>query len=176
MNDLGGVGTGIEFDWPVTINFSERVFLGDNIYVGPNSVLDGRGGLEIRDHTIISAEVRIMTSMHRFQHAKLLPYDEVELLRSVKIGMGVWIGVRAMVLPGVVLGDGCIVGAGAVVARSWEDGSIVVGNPARLVRKRDMAEFRRLAGDGQWYLLTKRSKGLVKVEQRELEHQERSDE
>jgi maltose O-acetyltransferase len=169
IKSLGGIGEGVELDPSVTLNFPQRIVLGEHIYIGPRTELLGRGGLNICSHTIISSDVVIMTSIHRYQGAAMLPYDEVELLRSVTIGIGAWIGMRAIVLPGVVLGDGCVVGAGAVVTKSWEDGSIIAGNPACLIKRRDMSEFRRLAASGQWYLFRKHTEGIVKREQRDSE-------
>jgi maltose O-acetyltransferase len=54
----------------------------------------------------------------------------------VKVGDDVWIGARAIILPGVEIGKGCIVGAGAVVTRSVPDYSVVAGNPAVVIRSR----------------------------------------
>lgn len=55
---------------------------------------------------------------------------------SVHIGHDVWIGCRAMILPGVTIGNGAVIGAGAVVTKDVEPYAIVGGNPATLIRKR----------------------------------------
>jgi acetyltransferase-like isoleucine patch superfamily enzyme len=55
---------------------------------------------------------------------------------EIHIGKNCWIGANAMILKGVTLGDGCIVGAGSVVTRSFPADSIIVGNPARLLKTR----------------------------------------
>jgi acetyltransferase-like isoleucine patch superfamily enzyme len=164
VNSLGCIGKGVELDPTVKIISPEGAFFGNHLYVGPNTTFYCRGRLEIEDHVIISAEVIVMTSMHRYQGAAMLPYDEIELLRSVRIGRGSWIGMRAIILSGVELGEGCIIGAGSVVTRSWEDGSIIAGNPAKLVKRRDMAEFRRLADANEWYLMRKQKEGFSKQE------------
>lgn len=52
------------------------------------------------------------------------------------VGNDVWLGLDAVVMPGVRLGDGCIVAAKSVVTKSFEPYSIIGGNPARLIRKR----------------------------------------
>ena len=52
------------------------------------------------------------------------------------IGANVWIGMGACILPGRTIGDGCVVGAGAVVARDLEPWTIAVGNPARPIKER----------------------------------------
>ncbi len=56
--------------------------------------------------------------------------------QPILIGKNCWIGMNAVILPGVVLGDHTIVGAGAVVTKSFSEGScVIVGNPAKLIRK-----------------------------------------
>lgn len=65
-----------------------------------------------------------------WQHA---PYDSCN---QTRIGNDVWIGSRAIIMSGLAIGDGAVIGAGAIVTRDVEPYSIVVGSPARLVRKR----------------------------------------
>jgi maltose O-acetyltransferase len=62
---------------------------------------------------------------------------EPDVLLPTKIGRDVWIGANAVVLGGVTIGDGAVVAAGSVVTKDVEPGAIVVGNPARLVRRRE---------------------------------------
>ncbi|NKS84722.1 hypothetical protein GS571_03705 [Rhodococcus hoagii] len=67
------------------------------------------------------------------------------------IGNDVWIGAGATVLSGIAIGDGAIVGAGSVVSRDVEPYSIVVGNPARVIRKRfSDSQIRDLVEIGWW--------------------------
>ncbi|HDZ8876661.1 hypothetical protein J4G66_16215 [Aeromonas dhakensis] len=56
--------------------------------------------------------------------------------QKIKIGNDVWIGANAIILPGVTIGDGAVVGAGAVVTRDVPDYAIVVGVPAKVIRQR----------------------------------------
>ena len=54
----------------------------------------------------------------------------------IRIGRNCWIGMGAMILPGVQVGDGVVIGAGAVVVRDVEDYAVVVGNPAKTIKSR----------------------------------------
>jgi acetyltransferase-like isoleucine patch superfamily enzyme len=54
----------------------------------------------------------------------------------VRIGRNCWVGMGAMILPGVQIGDGVVIGAGSVVVRDVEDYAVVVGNPAKTIKKR----------------------------------------
>jgi maltose O-acetyltransferase len=103
-----------------------------------------------------------MTSMHAYRGARLLPYDERELAKPVVIGRASWIGARAIVLPGVTLGAACVVGAGAVVTKSWPDGSVIAGNPAREIDRRDPEDLERLLRSEAFYLREKQRVGLRK--------------
>lgn len=80
-------------------------------------------GVHIGAHTYIAFEARILA--HDFTRNSK-PHT--------RIGENCFIGGRSIIMPGIVIGNNCIVGAGAVVTRSIPDGSIVVGNPARIVR------------------------------------------
>ena len=57
-------------------------------------------------------------------------------VEPVHIGNDVWIGRRVIILPGVTIGDGCVIGAGAVVAKDIPPFSIAVGNPCRVIKNR----------------------------------------
>jgi len=96
--------------------------------------LDARGRLDIGQDVSISREVTILTA----SHAVNAPDFRVEL-RPVVIEDNVWIGTRAVVLPGVTLGRGSVVAAGSVVTRDVPALSMVAGVPARTVGMRDPA-------------------------------------
>jgi acetyltransferase-like isoleucine patch superfamily enzyme len=162
---LRTTGPNVELPSNLEVDYAERISIGDWVYIGPGGSLSGRGGLEIADHVVIGPKVIIMTSMHNYRGAKYIPYDEIELLKPVKVGLACWIGMGAIVMPGVTLGKGCIVGAGSVVTKSFPDGSIVAGNPAKIVGQRDMQLFLDHLAKDRTYLKNWYFKGKPKVEQ-----------
>jgi len=105
--------------------------LGENSTVNSNCRMDPRGGIEIGSNASISNEVIILTADHDMDSP-----DFVGRTRPVKIDDYAWIGTRAMILPGVTIGRGAVVAAGAVVTKSVEPFSVVAGLPARPVRSR----------------------------------------
>jgi maltose O-acetyltransferase len=109
-----------------------RVGIGTRI--GRDCLLDTRGGLRIGDHVSISPEVAILTADHD-RDAQGFPMRR----RAVVIEDRAWLGMRAMILPGVRIGRGAVVAAGAVVTRDVEPLTIVAGVPARVVGQRDPA-------------------------------------
>ena len=121
------VHMGCEFFMP------QRIRIGSNTVVGWDCVLDGRGKLVIKDNVDIANNVFIFTAMHDPQHPKYR-YQK----KKVVIGSNVWLSSRAMILPGVSVGEGAVVSAGAVVTRNVPPYTIVAGVPARIIgfRKR----------------------------------------
>lgn len=79
-------------------------------------------GIHVGAHTYIAFEARILThDMTR------------NLRRHTRIGKNCFIGGRSLILPGVTIGDSCIVGAGSVVTKSVPSNTIVAGNPAKVI-------------------------------------------
>jgi len=123
----------------------QNISLGSNVHVGPGAMLDGTGGIEVGDGTILAPQVWIYSRTHQFDvPSQALPFDNVVLCKKVRIGRYVWIGARSIILPGVSIGDGAVVGAGAVVSKDVPSCAVVVGNPARVVKYRDVGHFENL--------------------------------
>lgn len=105
--------------------------IGPNTVINQNCRLDNRGGIEIGANVSISPEVHILTADH-----DLASPDFSGRERSVCIGDRAFVGSRAIILPGVTLGEGCGVGAGSVVTKAVAPGTIVAGVPARVIGRR----------------------------------------
>jgi maltose O-acetyltransferase len=105
--------------------------IGARSRINRNCCLDARGPLVIGENVSISPEVAILTASHRPDD----PEFAVET-RPVTIEDHVWVGTRATILPGVRLGRGCVVAAGAVVTRDVPPLAIVGGIPARQIGTR----------------------------------------
>ena len=99
--------------------------IGVNCLVGGNTF--------IGEHTMMGPNVRIYTQNHRFDKEKR-KFDGYEY-KPVRIGKHCWIGDGAIILPGVTIGDGCIIGAGSVVTKSFGDYVLIAGNPAVVKKK-----------------------------------------
>ena len=83
----------------------------------------------------ISREAFICTASHDISKP-----NRPLVLEPITIGDGVWIGARATILPGVTIGEGAIVAAGAVVAKDVEPWTVVGGNPAKVIKKRELRD------------------------------------
>ncbi len=116
--------------------FSGRLIqIGDHSGIGVNANLSGR--ITIWKNVMMGPDVIIMTQNHMF-----LSTDEpmvrqgAQQEKPVTIGDDVWIGARTIILPGVNIGSGAIVAAGAVVSKDVPEWAIVAGNPAVCIKSR----------------------------------------
>lgn len=162
---------------PIAIEGAERIHLGDGVYVAAQSCLAAQphGGagdcrLEIGDgcrigrfnhiyaarrvvlgRKVLTANgVYISDNTHAFRDVDCPVLDQpIEQLRDVEIGDGSWLGHNACIL-GATIGQGCVVGANAVVTRDLPDFSVAVGAPARIIQRYDpeTGEWRRTSPDG----------------------------
>ena len=111
-----------------------KISLGNNAQLGQNARLQGE--IAIGDDCVMGPDVIIMATYHKIADPDVPIRLQGGGENPVVIGDDVWLGTRAIILPGVTLGNHCIVGAGAVVTKSFPDYSIVGGVPARILRMR----------------------------------------
>ena len=136
-------GPGVRFAGRGHITHPNRLVLGSDVRIGEGHYFDSRGGLVIGDNTVISRCVTIFTSSHRYE-GEALPFDDSYVCKPVLIGRNVWIGMRAVVVPGVSIGDGAVIGAGTVVTRDVPPLAVVGSSSTRIIRFRDVLRYRRL--------------------------------
>lgn len=107
------------------------VKVGENTWIGPNTILDGTGGLIVGNNCSISAAVHIYS--HDSVKWAISGGVEKYEYSAVRIGNNCYLGPQSVISSGVELGDGCIVGANSFVNRSFPSGSKVAGNPAKII-------------------------------------------
>jgi acetyltransferase-like isoleucine patch superfamily enzyme len=125
--------------WPVhftsVVQGPERICVGIDCAPGrsPGCYIQAINGIELGDYTLIGPNVGLISADHSPLNIKTH-----KSVSPIRIGNYCWVGMNAVVLPGVQLGDHTIVGAGAVVTKSFPDGYCVIGgNPARLIKRLD---------------------------------------
>jgi len=119
----------------------ENIKISNNVFVGHYTIIDGTGGLEIGEGTQLAAWAGIFTHSSHIairiygKHYQDVPESEKQgyAIKNVIIGKYVFIGARALVLPGVSIGDGALVEAGSIVRKDVNAFDIVSGNPAEVV-------------------------------------------
>lgn len=117
-------------------SFSPLLRIGDNSGIGIKSCLNGP--VTIGQDVMMGQEVIIYTTRHNDDRIDIpMRKQGMKEVLPVIIGNDVWIGGRVIILPGVTIGDGCIIGAGAVVTKNIPPYCVAVGVPARVVRRRE---------------------------------------
>jgi acetyltransferase-like isoleucine patch superfamily enzyme len=156
--DLGRVGRDVVFEPGVLIFHPQNVEIDDDVYIGHYTILKAyhvnrlvigagtwigqqcflhsAGGLSIGRNVGIGPGVKIVTSSHRLDETDRPILHSTIDFAAVTIEDGCDVGVGAILLPGVRIGVGAQVAAGAVVAGDVDDYSVVGGVPARLIRRR----------------------------------------
>jgi acetyltransferase-like isoleucine patch superfamily enzyme len=158
LKDFKKIGENVIFETGVLIFHPENIEIGNNVYVGHNTILKGYyknemaigdhtwigqacflhsgGGIEIGKAVGIGPAVKIITSTHKEEDlAKPILFCDVEFGKVV-IEDGCDIGIGSIILPGVKIGEGSIVGAGSVVTKDVKPYTVVAGVPAKILRKR----------------------------------------
>ncbi len=140
-------GAGLKVNHPS--RFSRFCRFGDNCNFNGMTVL-GRGSVTFGSNFHSGENCRIITQNHNFDHGEAIPYDATYVTKTIAIGDNVWFGDSVIVVGDVTIGEGAIVGAGAVVTKDVPPGAIVGGNPAQLIRFRDMEHYNRLKKEGRF--------------------------
>lgn len=175
---LGGIGSWCLIEEDVRLQVPKRIFLGDRVFVGQYSYLDGQtsflrigndvhlarfctlragergitvhdgaginmrtfvdgnGGVEIGPNALLSPGVQLISGNHVFSDPDVPIKHQGTAYGKVAIGEDCWLGTNVVVLPGITIGRGAVVGAGAVVTMDISDYSIALGIPAKVIGHR----------------------------------------
>lgn len=117
---------------PHLIFKTNRVDIGDHVYINERCVFENVERVIIGDHVHVGPEVLFGTSSHEIGNAIVRAGQS--FVAPVVVSAGCWIGGRAVLLPGVTVGEGCVVGAGAVVTGNCLPNGLYAGVPARRIR------------------------------------------
>lgn len=124
-----------------TARLYEGIYLGRNLTLGRHVVIncgafiDGSAPVTIEEYTRLGPHVRILTGTHEYRRSDVRrwPSDPC-IAKPVRIERGCWLGMGAMVLPGVTIREGCIIAAGAVVIQDTLPHGLYAGVPAKRVK------------------------------------------
>ncbi|MSU25813.1 MAG: acyltransferase [Candidatus Levybacteria bacterium] len=122
------------------------ISIGNDSIIGDRIMLDGRNIIRIGDHVGIASEVMIYNSEHDIHSENFVAIDAPVIIEDY-----VFIGPRAIILPGVTIRMGGIVAAGAVVTKDVEQYSIVGGVPAKVIGERKDKKLNYKLGRSRWF-------------------------
>jgi len=114
---------------------SKDVTMGLGTFVNRGVLFDGTAPITLGRQVAVGHRAQFITSTHEIGPSSGRGGRVVD--RPIVVGDGCWIGAGAIILPGVTVGDGCVIGAGTVVTRDCEPNGLYAGSPARRVRDLD---------------------------------------
>ncbi len=113
-----------------------EIEIDQHVNIGEGSLVDGNGGIEIGKNSLLGTGVVLLTGNHIYRDPRIPIRFQGTETGKVKVGEDVWLGAHVVVLPGVTVGNGSVVGSGAVVTKDIPPCSLAVGVPAKIIGKR----------------------------------------
>lgn len=119
----------------VTRTSNAKIIIGDNVGIS-GATIYARKEISIGSGTLIGGNVKILDNdFHPIEIEARINNSIGKIgTRPIHIGKNCFIGANAIILKGTILGDGCVVGAGAVVSGAFDSGSVIVGNPGKVIK------------------------------------------
>ncbi|WP_273162910.1 acyltransferase [Bacteroides fluxus] len=140
-------GKGLKINYKCV--FGGKIYFGDNCNFNGMDVV-GRGTVKFGNNFHSGTECMIITQNHNYE-GDMIPYDESYVYKTVVIGDNVWLGNRVTIVGDVTIGEGVIVAAGSVVCKDVPDYAIVGGNPAKVIKYRDIEHYNRLKSERKFH-------------------------
>lgn len=132
------------------VSRSARVDIG-NHFSSNGLIISGQGGVKIGDYFHSGTNCKIMLGSHDYDHGEAIPYGSAYNEKHVTIGDFVWMGSNVIISGNVNIGEGAILAIGSVVVKDVPDYAIVGGNPAKIIKYRDIEHFRKLKEEKKFH-------------------------
>ncbi|KAF8997895.1 trimeric LpxA-like protein [Cyathus striatus] len=120
---------------PFHCDYGMHITLGDNVFINFNCTILDPARVTIGSRTLMGPNVSFFTAGHPLDAQVRNGTSGPEFGKEIVVGEDCWLGGNVVILPGVKIGNGVVVGAGAVVTKDVEDHVVVAGNPARVVKR-----------------------------------------
>jgi len=130
---LGNIKGNFIIESPFHCDYGYNIELGENFYMNVNCVILDGAKVKFGDNVFIAPGCGFYTAGHPFDVAQR--NSGLEYAKPITIGNNVWIGGNVVVLPGVTIGDNCVIGAGSVVNRNIPANTLAAGNPCKVIRE-----------------------------------------
>lgn len=116
-----------------------------------NTFIECSGGVKIGKYFHCGRGLTIFSTNHNYNSAKSIPYDDEDIPKSVIINDFVWCGSNVTIVPGVNIGEGVVIAAGSVVTKDIPDYAVIGGNPAKIIKFRNIENFNSLKLKNKFY-------------------------
>ena len=130
---LGYQPDNLELLSPFTCDYGNNIVLGKNVFINSNCYFMDGAKITVGDNVFIGPSCGFYTANHPLDYQTR--NQGIEQALPISIGNNVWLGGNVIVLPGVKIGDGCVIGAGSVVTKDIEANSVATGIPCNVIKK-----------------------------------------
>lgn len=135
-NILGRISGSILIEQPFYCDYGYNICVGENFYANFNMVILDEAPVTFGNNVFIAPNCGFYTAGHPLDPAERR--KGLEYARPISIGNDVWVGAGVSVLPGVTIGDNCVIGAGSVVTKDIPSNSVAAGNPCKVIKTIDI--------------------------------------
>lgn len=129
------IGNSLEIMPNIRFANGYNISIGNKSGIGEKCMLQDIGKIDIGENVLMAPEVMIFTANHNIDKGMNI-CEQGMTIKNVKIEDDVWLGARAIILPGVTIGTGSVIAAGSVVTKDVDPFTIVGGNPAKFIKNR----------------------------------------
>lgn len=130
---LGKIDGDFQIEPPFYCDYGYNISIGRDFYANHNCIILDGAEVIFGDHVFIAPNCGFYTAGHPLCSSHR---DKgLEYCKPIQIGSSVWIGAGVSILPGVAIGDRCVIGAGSVVVKDIPQGHLAFGNPCQVIRK-----------------------------------------
>lgn len=125
---------------PFNLDYGCNVILGKRFWANFNLTLLDEAIISFGENVLIGPNVTFTTGTHPIDAE--MRWNEEEYAEPITVGNNCWFGANVTVLPGVTIGDGCVIGAGSIVNKDIPPHSVVVGTPAKVIKTLEPHEYK----------------------------------
>lgn len=129
---LGKTKENFLIEQPFLCDYGYNIEIGENFYANHNLIILDANKVTFGDNVFIAPNCGFYTAGHPLDYKQR--NQGLEYAKPIKVGNNVWIGGNVVVLPGVEIGDNCVIGAGSIVTKNIPSNSVAVGNPCKVIK------------------------------------------
>ena len=129
----------------------KRFKIHETSHLKSDTVIECTGWVSIGKYFHTGRGLTIFSTNHNYFSPQKIPYDKKVIEKPVLIKDFVWLGANVTIVPGVTVGEGVVVGSGSVVTKDIPDYAVVGGNPAKIIKYRDIDQFIKLKNEGKFF-------------------------